>query len=73
MKRIWKKCPLCGAKTVTLRRSDISVRIRGVDIVVPQVKFHECENCREQFFDYDASKQIDSVVFAGSRTKIAAM
>jgi YgiT-type zinc finger domain-containing protein len=62
MKTRTMTCPLCGTKTLTSIRGDIHLNVGSKTADVPNVRHYECGSCGEQFFDYEASKQIDEHV-----------
>jgi len=59
MKPDWTNCPLCGSTRIVKKIGSFSVKTRDGAVRVPRVRFHECEECGERFFDYEASKTID--------------
>ena len=73
MRNPWTTCPLCGARAIDTKRSNLSVELpRGI-VVVPGMERHECKVCREQFFAFETSKRIDKYCLEGkdslSKTK----
>jgi YgiT-type zinc finger domain-containing protein len=59
MKGDWDKCPLCGSQRIRKKTGEVSVQTASGAVEVPRIEYHECEGCREQFFDYEASRIVD--------------
>jgi hypothetical protein len=37
----------------------LSIQTTNASVRIPRIEFHECEECKERFFDYEASKILD--------------
>jgi len=59
MKADWDQCPLCGSRRILKKVGDISIETKNAPVRIPHIEYHECEACRERFFDYEASKTVD--------------
>jgi YgiT-type zinc finger domain-containing protein len=63
MKRLEIKlstCPLCASDRIKRVRSDYVLKMGAKTIRIPRLERHECPNCGEKFFDYDATKRIEA-------------
>ena len=69
MKAHWDKCPLCGSPRIVKNEGDISIETKNGPIPIPRLEYHECEECGERFFDYEASKIVDEYYLAGGAVK----
>lgn len=59
VKADWDKCPLCGSARITKKASELSIQTRNGPVQTPRIEYHECRDCGERFFDYEASKTVD--------------
>jgi YgiT-type zinc finger domain-containing protein len=55
----FKRCPTCGSRKIKLVERDYATTAKGRQIIVPNVRRHECPVCGEVLLDYDAVKQIE--------------
>ena len=63
MRPIFKKCLNCGSGKIRLVESDYTTTAGQKNILVPNVRRHECPACGEVLLDYEAVKQIESYRF----------
>jgi len=69
MKARWDTCPLCGSSCIVKKEGDISIETKNGPTRIPRIEYHECEECGERFFDYEASKIVDEYCLAGDAVR----
>ncbi len=72
MRPVFKKCPSCGSRKIKLVEGDYFTTARGKQIVIPNVRRHECSACGEILLDYEAVKQIEACRFPARRLRQSA-
>jgi YgiT-type zinc finger domain-containing protein len=55
-----KNCPICGSKRIRRVQTDYVLRVGDKLVRVRALRRHECPNCGEKFFDYEATKRIEA-------------
>lgn len=52
------QCPSCGTNKIRKCRRDWKGTFKGEPYLVPDLEFHKCPACREEFFDRGAVRRI---------------
>ncbi|MGH7457192.1 MAG: YgiT-type zinc finger protein, partial [bacterium] len=62
-------CPLCGSPAIQKKRGRCRFNIKGELVSTPVVRYWECPDCGEAFFDRLANAQIDEVLLLNRKRK----
>ncbi len=70
MKSKWDSCPACGSTKIKCVKKTLTFNTKKGEVKVPNLVFDECGSCKEQFFDEDANKKIDTYVSRSAKKAI---
>ena len=54
-----RHCPSCGSSRIHTIRTDYHTRVRGEEVVVPNLERDECLDCGEVLFGPAAMRQLE--------------
>lgn len=58
LKSEFLECPTCGSPHIRKFRKDYTRRFQKEIYIVPDLEYHECQDCGEQLFSPDAIRKI---------------
>ena len=58
----WKSCPMCNSSEIKRVKRTLAFDTKHGKVKVPNLFFDECNSCKEQFFDEEANRKIDTYV-----------
>ncbi len=67
MKSKWDSCPICGSIKMKRVKKTLTFNTKKRKVKVPNLEFDACDSCKEQFFDEEANKIIDTYVSRTSK------
>ncbi len=73
MKSKWHSCPACGSEKIKGVKKTLTFNTKKGEVKVPNLVFDECDSCKEQFFDEEANKKIDTYVRRSVKKAIHSM
>ncbi len=73
MKSKWDFCPVCGSAKIKCVKKTLTFNTKNGKVKVPNLIFDECGSCKEQFFDEEANKKIDTYVSRSAKKAIHSM
>lgn len=62
LKSKWKNCPMCYSEKISRVIKDIECIFKDKKIIVPNIEFDECVNCKERLYDANAMKLMDEFI-----------
>lgn len=67
MKSKWDSCPMCGSIKIKRVKKTLTFNTKKGKVKVPNLEFDTCDSCKEQFFDEEANRIIDTYVSRTSK------
>lgn len=52
-------CPACGSPKIKKTKGAFEIVTRKKKVSVPDIEYHQCQNCGERFTDIENEKRID--------------
>lgn len=62
-------CPSCGSEEIRKVRKRWIGEFQGQRYTVPELEFHECPECGEKIYDWEAMQKIETYSPAFSKTR----
>ena len=67
MESEWKSCPICDSSGIKRVKRTLTFNTKHGKVKVPNLVFDECNSCKEQFFDEEANRKIDTYLCHSSK------